>query len=150
MIWTRTTSAVAVPRFADENLTANLTVVDKVTRARRRQGRHAGTARARLGPAPGGCRHDPRHKRRKYLEENVAAVDVELTEEDLAALDEAAPVGVAAGDRYPEAALKGVTSEPGDGEAGRHPLAWREHPVDERPGLAPVGADPVEQLGACG
>jgi aryl-alcohol dehydrogenase-like predicted oxidoreductase len=37
-----------------------------------------------------------------YLEENAAAVDVELTDEDLRRLDEAAPVGAAQGDRYPD------------------------------------------------
>ena len=40
-------------------------------------------------------------KRRQYVEENVRAVDVELTAEDLASLDESAPKGVAAGARYP-------------------------------------------------
>jgi hypothetical protein len=36
----------------------------------------------------------------RYLEENVAALDVEPTDEDLGRLDEVAPVGAAAGDRY--------------------------------------------------
>ena len=44
----------------------------------------------------------PGTKRRGYLEENAAAFDVELTADDLAALDEAVPVGATAGDRYPE------------------------------------------------
>ena len=43
----------------------------------------------------------PGTKRRKYLEENAAAFDVELSGDDLAALDDAVPVGAAAGDRYP-------------------------------------------------
>jgi aryl-alcohol dehydrogenase-like predicted oxidoreductase len=42
----------------------------------------------------------PGTKRVAYLEENAAAVDLELTEEDLQRLDEIAPHGVAAGDRY--------------------------------------------------
>ena len=42
----------------------------------------------------------PGTKRRGYLEENVAAVEVELSEEDLRRIDEVAPKGVAAGDRY--------------------------------------------------
>jgi diketogulonate reductase-like aldo/keto reductase len=42
----------------------------------------------------------PGTKRRSYLEENVAAVEVELSEEDLRRIDEAAPRGIAAGDRY--------------------------------------------------
>jgi aryl-alcohol dehydrogenase-like predicted oxidoreductase len=36
----------------------------------------------------------------KYLEENVAAVAITLTQDDLTALDAAAPVGSATGDRY--------------------------------------------------
>ena len=43
----------------------------------------------------------PGTKRRKYLEENVAAAEIELSDDDLARLDEAAPAGVTAGDRYP-------------------------------------------------
>jgi len=44
----------------------------------------------------------PGTKRRKYLEENAAAVEVEVTTEDLRRLNEVAPKGVAAGARYPE------------------------------------------------
>lgn len=44
----------------------------------------------------------PGTKRVRYLEENVAATDVRLAEEDLRRLDEVAPVGATAGDRYPD------------------------------------------------
>jgi aryl-alcohol dehydrogenase-like predicted oxidoreductase len=44
----------------------------------------------------------PGTKRVRYLEENAAAADVELTDEDLRRLDEAAPAGATAGDRYPD------------------------------------------------
>jgi aryl-alcohol dehydrogenase-like predicted oxidoreductase len=44
----------------------------------------------------------PGTKRRSYLEQNVEAEEIELSAEDLARIDEAAPVGVAAGDRYPD------------------------------------------------
>jgi aryl-alcohol dehydrogenase-like predicted oxidoreductase len=44
----------------------------------------------------------PGTKRVAYLEENAAAADVELTAGDLRRLDEAAPVGAAVGDRYPD------------------------------------------------
>jgi aryl-alcohol dehydrogenase-like predicted oxidoreductase len=44
----------------------------------------------------------PGTKRVAYLEENAAAVDVALSEEDLQRLDEAAPVGATQGDRYPD------------------------------------------------
>ena len=43
----------------------------------------------------------PGTKRRRYLEENAEASLVELTAEDLARIEVIAPVGVAAGDRYP-------------------------------------------------
>ena len=44
----------------------------------------------------------PGTKRVRYLEENAAAADVALTDDDLRRLDEAAPVGAAQGDRYPD------------------------------------------------
>ena len=50
----------------------------------------------------------PGTKRVEYLEENAAAVDVELTAGQLAALDEAAPVGAIAGDRYPAESMQTV------------------------------------------
>jgi aryl-alcohol dehydrogenase-like predicted oxidoreductase len=50
----------------------------------------------------------PGTKRVKYLEENVAASDVELTEDDLRRLDEAFPVGAAEGERYPEEAMRSL------------------------------------------
>jgi hypothetical protein len=50
-------------------------------------------------------RNDQGMKRRAHLDENVAAVDLELTPEELARLDAAFPVGAAAGERYtPEVA----------------------------------------------
>ncbi len=44
----------------------------------------------------------PGTKRRKYLEENIAAIDVKLTAEDLRRIDEIFPTGTAAGGHYPE------------------------------------------------
>jgi aryl-alcohol dehydrogenase-like predicted oxidoreductase len=44
----------------------------------------------------------PGTKRRTYLEENVQAVEVELTADDLRRIDEAFPKGATAGDRYPD------------------------------------------------
>jgi aryl-alcohol dehydrogenase-like predicted oxidoreductase len=44
----------------------------------------------------------PGTKRVRYLEENVAAADVVLSADDLARIDAAAPVGAAAGERYPD------------------------------------------------
>jgi aryl-alcohol dehydrogenase-like predicted oxidoreductase len=48
----------------------------------------------------------PGTKRRKYLEENVGALEVQLTLEDLRRIDEVFPYGAAAGLRYPEHMMK--------------------------------------------
>lgn len=50
----------------------------------------------------------PGTKRRKYLEENVRAVDLQLTQRDLAQINEAAPRGITAGPRYSESAMRAV------------------------------------------
>jgi aryl-alcohol dehydrogenase-like predicted oxidoreductase len=44
----------------------------------------------------------PGTKRRKFLEENIAAAKIRLSEVDLHRLEEVAPKGFAAGDRYPD------------------------------------------------
>jgi aryl-alcohol dehydrogenase-like predicted oxidoreductase len=44
----------------------------------------------------------PGTKRRRYLEENVGAADVELTPEELDRIESAFPKGATAGDRYPD------------------------------------------------
>ena len=53
------------------------------------------------GPIPG-------TKRVKYVEENAAAADVTLTDEQLAAIDAALPVGAVAGERYPAESMGSV------------------------------------------
>ncbi len=50
----------------------------------------------------------PGTKRRRFLEENARAVSVELTAEELKHIDELAPVGAAAGDRYTVNGMKAV------------------------------------------
>jgi aryl-alcohol dehydrogenase-like predicted oxidoreductase len=50
----------------------------------------------------------PGTKKRTYLEENVGALQVQLTSRDLERINEAAPVGAAAGDRYAEASMKSL------------------------------------------
>jgi aryl-alcohol dehydrogenase-like predicted oxidoreductase len=51
----------------------------------------------------------PGTKRVKYVEENVAASDIRLTEDDLERLDRAFPVGAAQGERYPAEGMKAVS-----------------------------------------
>ncbi|HTV90114.1 MAG TPA: aldo/keto reductase [Stellaceae bacterium] len=50
----------------------------------------------------------PGTKRAERLEENLGTLDVELTPEEIAAIDDAVPLGAAAGTRYPAGGMKGV------------------------------------------
>jgi aryl-alcohol dehydrogenase-like predicted oxidoreductase len=50
----------------------------------------------------------PGTKRRKYLQENVGALNVSLTSEDLARIDEVAPRDAFAGLRYPQSTMAAV------------------------------------------
>ena len=50
----------------------------------------------------------PGTKRRKYLEDNLGAIDVELTDDDLARIDELLPPGAAEGARYPQASMASI------------------------------------------
>jgi aryl-alcohol dehydrogenase-like predicted oxidoreductase len=96
------------PRWTDANLEANLAVVEAVRSLADAKGVTPGQLALAWVLHQEGVVAIPGTKRRTYLEENVAAADIELTADDLARLEDVAPVGVAAGDRYPEAGLKGV------------------------------------------
>jgi aryl-alcohol dehydrogenase-like predicted oxidoreductase len=97
------------PRFQGENFDRNLRVVDKVRELAEAKGVSAGQLALAWVHAQGDdIVSIPGTKRRSYLEENVAALDVTLTRDELAAIDEVAPRGVAAGERYPEPAMRMV------------------------------------------
>ncbi|MEO6210614.1 MAG: aldo/keto reductase [Gemmatimonadaceae bacterium] len=95
------------PRFQGENFEKNLELV-----------RHIGTVAAEKGCTPSQLAlawvlaqgNDmvpiPGTKRREFLEENVGAINVMLTPADLARIDEIAPKGAAAGDRYAPESMK--------------------------------------------
>src|SRR5918993_176691 len=97
------------PRLQGENFQKNLDLVGRIEQIAAEKG----CAPAQLAlawvlaqgedivPIPG-------TKRRKYLEENVAALEVGITPEDLRRIDEVAPKGAAAGTRYPEAGMAAV------------------------------------------
>lgn len=94
-----------LPRFSPENIGKNLELVEKV----RGLADAKGVTPSQLALAWVFAQDVvaiPGTKRRKYLEENVAAAEIELTADDLAALDSAAPVGAAQGTRYPEAGME--------------------------------------------
>jgi aryl-alcohol dehydrogenase-like predicted oxidoreductase len=95
------------PRFQGENIQRNLDLVKRVEEIAREK--HCTPAQLALAwvlaqgsdivPIPG-------TKRRKYLQENLGALDVDLTSDDLARIDEAAPKDAFAGSRYPEAMMR--------------------------------------------
>jgi aryl-alcohol dehydrogenase-like predicted oxidoreductase len=88
------------PRFQGENFSKNLELVERVKQiAAAKQVTPAQLALAWL-LAQEGVVPIPGTKRRKNLEENVAAVGITLTREDLKRIDEAAPKGAASGERY--------------------------------------------------
>jgi aryl-alcohol dehydrogenase-like predicted oxidoreductase len=89
------------PRFQGDNFRRNLDLVERV----RAIAEEKGCTPGQLALAWVLSRGDdivpiPGTKHVRYLEENVAALDVALDDSDLARLDEAAPVGATAGDRY--------------------------------------------------
>ncbi|MCB0718906.1 MAG: aldo/keto reductase [Bacteroidetes bacterium] len=90
------------PRFQGDNFQKNLDLVKKVEEiAEEKNCTPAQLALAWLLAQGEDIVPIPGTKRRKYLEENIAAVDVVLSEEDLRRIDAVAPMGVAEGDRYP-------------------------------------------------
>ena len=99
------------PRFQGENFDKNLQLVQRIGEIAREKG----MAPAQLALAWVMAQGEdivpiPGTKRRKYLEENVAATSVELTAEDLSRIDELMPQGAASGGRYPEEMMKFVNA----------------------------------------
>ena len=100
---------VRYPRFAGDNLDRNQVIVNRISDIDERRGVKAGqlalawifTKGDDMAPIPG-------TKRRTYLEENAAAVDIKLTPEEVAELEAAVPEGEVAGTRYNEGGMKTI------------------------------------------
>jgi aryl-alcohol dehydrogenase-like predicted oxidoreductase len=94
------------PRFQGENFAKNLALVKEIERIAKQK--HVTPAQLAIAwllhrgddivPIPGS-------KSIAHLEENAAAVNVELSPEEMARIEEIAPKGIAAGDRYPNMAM---------------------------------------------
>ena len=97
------------PRFSPENIKRNaelLAPIEKIAAARKCTAAQVALAWLQaqgedIVPIPG-------TKRRGYLEQNVAALDIRLTAEETASLSAAFPLDVTSGTRYPEAQMKGL------------------------------------------
>jgi len=95
------------PRFQGENFLKNLDLVDKVAElAKAKACTPAQLALAWVLAQGKDIVPIPGTKRRATLDEDLDALDVELTKNDLAQIDVVVPKGVAAGMRYPEAMMK--------------------------------------------
>jgi len=94
------------PRFQRENFGKNLELVDRVREIADEKDVTPGQLALAWLMTPNPTRPDivpiPGTKRRAYLEENAAASEIELTDDDLDRIDEAAPAGATAGERYPD------------------------------------------------
>ena len=91
------------PRFQGENFQKNLDLVRRVEEiAGEKKCKPSQLALAWVLAQGEDVVPIPGTKHRKYLEENVAALDVKLTEDDLRRIDEVIPHDAAAGSRYPE------------------------------------------------
>jgi aryl-alcohol dehydrogenase-like predicted oxidoreductase len=103
------TRAARFPRFEEENFRKNLELVERVKEIAAEKDVTPGQLALAwvlaqgddIAPIPG-------TKRRKYLEENAAAADLSLTDDDLRRIEEAMPRGSAAGDRYYEQQMRAV------------------------------------------
>jgi aryl-alcohol dehydrogenase-like predicted oxidoreductase len=95
------------PRFQGENFQKNLALVAQVESIARKKGVKASQLALAWVLAQG---QDivpiPGTTSRSHLEENLAALEIQLAPEDLARIDSVAPKGAAAGPRYPEATLR--------------------------------------------
>jgi aryl-alcohol dehydrogenase-like predicted oxidoreductase len=97
------------PRFQGENFQRNLALVKRVEEiAREKKCTPAQLALAWVLAQGNDIVPIPGTKRRKYLQENVGALDVALTTKDLAHIDEVAPQDAVAGARYPDWAMAAV------------------------------------------
>jgi aryl-alcohol dehydrogenase-like predicted oxidoreductase len=99
------------PRFQGENFARNLALVERIKELATAKGCTATQLALAWVLAQGDdIVPIPGTKRRKYLEENLAAATIRLTADELARIEAIAPHGAAAGERYPEAMMRFVNS----------------------------------------
>jgi aryl-alcohol dehydrogenase-like predicted oxidoreductase len=97
------------PRFQEANLDHNVALVGRIAEmAEEKRCTPSQLALAWVLAQGEDIVPIPGTKRLEYLEENLGALSVMLTRDDLARLDEAMPRGAAKGGRYPEAQMKAV------------------------------------------
>ncbi len=99
------------PRFQGENFDKNLRLVQEVEKiAKEKNCTTSQLALAWVLAQGQGLVPIPGTKRRKYLEQNAASINVILSQEDLARIEDVFPKNAASGFRYPEAMMKSVNA----------------------------------------
>jgi aryl-alcohol dehydrogenase-like predicted oxidoreductase len=97
------------PRFQGDNFQKNIELVQRIQEIAQEKGcKPSQLALAWLLSQGDDIVPIPGTKKRTYLEENVGALQVQLTSRDLERINQAAPNGIAAGDRYPEDSMKSL------------------------------------------
>jgi aryl-alcohol dehydrogenase-like predicted oxidoreductase len=98
---------VGLPRFAEDNFAKNLAIVGALKALAAERGVTTGQlALAWIQHQGDDVVPIPGTKHRKYLEENVAAAELELSADDLGVIEAASPADAVAGARYPEARMR--------------------------------------------
>ena len=98
-----------LPRFSAENMDQNLPLLERLESIARERG--VTPSQLAIAWVLAQAEHIvsiPGTRRRRHLEENLAAAEIELTEDELARLHDAMPPGAAAGLRYPERAMQAL------------------------------------------
>ena len=99
----------SAPRFQGDNFRKNLDLVMRIEAIAEGKGCTASQLALAWVLAQGDdVAPIPGTKQVRYLEQNLAALDVALTADELARIDQAMPVGIVQGTRYPEAGMKSV------------------------------------------
>ena len=99
----------SMPRFEEENFRRNMELVERIKALAAQKGcTPAQLALAWVLAQGNDIVPIPGTKRRRYLEENVGAVDVHLTRKDLTEIDASLPPGSAVGSRYSEPGMRAI------------------------------------------
>jgi aryl-alcohol dehydrogenase-like predicted oxidoreductase len=97
------------PRFQGDNLSQNLKLLERIEAiAREKKCKPVQLALAWVLAQGKDIVPIPGTKKQAYLEENIRAMEIKLSAEDLKRINKAVPIGVTAGNRYPETAMRAV------------------------------------------
>lgn len=97
----------SIPRFQEEHFYKNIELINEIKKLADSKGITSSQLAIAWTIAKGSL-PIPGTKRRKYLEENIAATNVTLSAEDIAKIDSIVPLGVSTGDRYDKSGMASI------------------------------------------